>query len=119
MPFSCQPPSTAFSTEPLAGAGSSAEKLTTNRWRTSKSAGPFSNVERPLDRRLVADGDRQHGPLLAADVQAGDVVLGVARACTTRGSSCPCVGRIRRLACSESYQDFATENVGRTSANAG
>ena len=31
----------------------------------------------------------------------------------------PCIGRMRRLACSESYQDRAAENVGRTSENAG
>ena len=31
----------------------------------------------------------------------------------------PRVGRMRRLAWSESYHDLATENVGRTSANAG
>ena len=31
----------------------------------------------------------------------------------------PWVGRIRRLAWSESYRDRATENVGRTSENAG
>ncbi len=31
----------------------------------------------------------------------------------------PRVGSRRRLACSESNHDWATENVGRTSANAG
>ena len=31
----------------------------------------------------------------------------------------PCTGRMRRLAWSESYQDRASEKVGRTSENAG
>ena len=103
----------------LSAVGSSALKLTTKRCRTSNSASPFLECQRVIDRRIVADRDRQHRTLLAADVQTGYVIHRVAER----------VGReeahaVRRTHAQARLQRVvpatrATENVGRTSANAG
>ena len=121
MPFSCQPPSDVahrrgWLVEPrqlVAEAEHEAVARVEERVALLVARAPArSDASSPMR-------DRQHRPRLAADVEARHVVDGVAAACTTRGSSAPRVGRMRRLACSESYHDCATENVGRTSENAG
>ena len=101
-------------------------RVSAARRRSSRRSGGARRTARcPTRSRARAGSTRRRPPSPAAPAAARRRCSAPrrgpwrSRACRRPGSSRPLVGRIRRLAWSESYFDSATENVGRTSEKAG